>query len=103
MQSGGMSEHDALRVATIYGAEAIGFGNDLGTLEAGKLADIVILDADPLQDIRNASAIYSVMKNGRMYDGDTLAETWPRQRALPHYYWMDQAPVRVGAGMPGGR
>ena len=103
MQSGGMSEHDALRVATIYGAEAIGFGNDLGTLEAGKLADIVILDADPLQDIRNASAIYSVMKNGRMYDGDTLDETWPRQRALPHYYWMDQAPVRVGAGMPGGR
>ena len=43
------------------------------------------------------------MKNGRMYDGDTLDETWPRQRALPHYYWMDQAPVRVGAGMPGGR
>lgn len=103
MQSGGMSEHDALRAATIYGAEAIGFGNDLGSLEAGKLADIVILDADPLQDIRNASAIHAVMKNGRIYDGDTLDETWPRQRPLPHYYWMDQPPVGVGAGLPGGR
>jgi len=103
MQSGGMSTHDALRVATIYGAEAIGFGSDIGTLEAGKLADIVILDADPLQDIRNASAIHSIMKNGRIYDGDTLDETWPRQRALPHYYWMDQPPVGVGAGMSGGR
>ncbi|MBT6695167.1 MAG: hypothetical protein HOB12_05900 [Gemmatimonadales bacterium] len=34
---------------------------------------------------------------------EQIDETWPRQRALPHYYWMDQAPVRVGAGMPGGR
>ena len=103
MQSGGMSEHDALRAATIYGAEAIGFGNDLGTLAGGKLADLVILDADPLTDLRNASAIHAVMKNGRLYDGDTLDETWPRQRPLPHYYWMDQPPVDVGAGIGGGR
>ena len=102
VQSGGMSQHDALRVATIFGAEAIGFGGDLGSIEAGKLADLVILDADPLSDIRNAAAIHSVMKNGRIYDGDTLDETWPRQRALPHYYWMDQPPVDVGAGLGNG-
>jgi cytosine/adenosine deaminase-related metal-dependent hydrolase len=98
-----MSEHDALRAATIYGAEAIGFGNDLGTIEVGKLADLVILDADPLTDLRNAAAIHAVMKNGRLYDGDTLDETWPRERPLPHYYWMDQPPVDVGAGIGGGR
>jgi cytosine/adenosine deaminase-related metal-dependent hydrolase len=97
-----MSEHDALRIATIYGAEAIGFGNDLGSLEAGKLADIVILDEDPLQNIRNSTAIHAVMKNGRLYDADTLNETWPRQRALPHYYWMDQPPTGVNAGVGGG-
>ncbi len=103
VQSGGMPQHDAMRAATIYGAEALGFGADLGSIEEGKLADLVILNADPLQDIRNASAIHAVMKNGRLYDGGTLDETWPRQRALPHYYWMDQPPVSVGAGLSGGR
>ncbi len=74
MGSGGASNHDVLRAATIYGAEAIGFGNDLGTLEAGKLADILVLDEDPLADLRNSVAIRYVMKNGRLYDGNTLAE-----------------------------
>ncbi len=93
MQSGGMSEHDLLRVATIYGAEAIGFDNDIGTLAGGKLADIVVLERNPLDDIRNTNSVRYVMKNGRLYDGDTLDEIWPRQRALPSYYWQQQAPA----------
>ncbi|MDH3223479.1 MAG: amidohydrolase family protein, partial [Gemmatimonadota bacterium] len=95
MQSGGLGEHDALRVATILGAEAIGLGRDVGSVEAGKLADLVILDANPLDDIRNTSRIDAVMVNGRLYDGDTLAERYPRQRELAPLWWWSDEPVDV--------
>ncbi len=98
MQSGGLSEHDMLRVATIIGAEAIGFQNDIGSIEVGKLADLVILERNPLDDIRNSNTIRLVMKNGRLYEGDTLNEVWPRERALPSYYWQRQVPD-VGVGI----
>ncbi len=86
-QSGGMSTHDALRAATIWGAEAIGLGRDIGSIEVGKLADLVILGASPLENIRNSNSVRMVVKNGRVYDGDTLAEVWPRATAAPAFYW----------------
>jgi hypothetical protein len=76
----GMSNHDALRAATSLGAEIIGLGRDLGTVEVGKLADLVVLDADPLENIRNTTAIRYVVKNGVIYEGETLAEIWPQSK-----------------------
>lgn len=80
---GGMSNHDVLRVATLFGAEAIGYAQDLGSVEPGKLADLVVLDRNPLEDIAATQAIAYVMKNGVVYRGETLDEVWPRQRPLP--------------------
>jgi hypothetical protein len=102
MAAGGASNHDVLRMATILGAEAIGLGSELGSIEPGKLADIVVLDANPLDDLRGTDDIHLVMKNGRLYDGDTLSEVWPRERALPEQPWHAFGPDGVSAGIRGG-
>ena len=99
IQSGGLSEHGALRVATALGAEAIGLDGDLGSIAPGKLADVVVLDADPLDDIRNTNRLRYVMKNGRLYDADTLDETWPRSRRLGKPAWLGDEPEGVAAGI----
>jgi hypothetical protein len=93
LQGGGLSTHDALRAATIVGAEGIGMGADLGSLEVGKLADLLVLDRDPLANIRNTNSISRVMVNGRLYDANTLDEEWPRQRTLPQRPWRAQVPT----------
>ncbi len=92
MAAGGMAEDDALRTATILGAEAIGLAGDLGSIEAGKLADLVILDANPLDDIRNTNRIHMVMMNGRLFNADTLAEQYPGNREVGPLWWWDDEP-----------
>jgi len=95
MQSGGMSTHNTLKVATIIGADAIGLDNDLGSLEVGKLADLIILDKNPLENIRYSKEISHVMKNGRLYDGNTLDEIYPNPKKLEKMWWQEYAPVNV--------
>ena len=92
MAAGGMDNHTALRVATYDSADAIGLAGDIGSLDVGKLADLQVLDENPLDDLRNTTSISYVMKNGRLYETDTLTEVWPRQRPLPEMWWWRVEP-----------
>ena len=93
---GGMSPHDVLRVATINSAAAIGLDGDLGSIAAGKLADLIVLDRDPLTDIRNTTAIRYVMQNGVLYDGQTLDRVTPTVATLPAPWWRGEVPAIGG-------
>ena len=92
LASGGGKPIEVLRAATMGSAEAIGHALDVGSIEPGKFADLLILDADPLADIRNTRSIRWVMKNGRLYEAATLDEVWPRRRPLPPLWFASEAP-----------
>jgi imidazolonepropionase-like amidohydrolase len=81
-----------LRAATINGAKALGYDADLGSLTVGKLADLLILSADPLEDIGNTARIESVMRGGTLYDGETLDQIWPISRKHPEGWWKALEP-----------
>jgi imidazolonepropionase-like amidohydrolase len=87
LQRGGLTTHEAIRAATLLGAEALGVEQDLGSIATGKLADLVILDKNPLENIENTTSIRFVMKGGQLYDGQTLSELWPVQRPAWTPWW----------------
>jgi len=74
MAQGGMSPMEVLKASTINGAEYLGMDDDLGSIESGKLADLVILGKDPLKDIQNSDSVVMVMLNGRLYDAASMNE-----------------------------
>lgn len=84
---GGMSPMQALRVGTLNGARYLGFDRDLGSIEAGKLADIVVLSANPLDNIRDSEKIDMVMANGRLYDARTMNEIGNHARPRGRLFW----------------
>ncbi len=84
---GGMSPWNVIKASTIDGAKYIGMDEDLGSIKAGKLADLVILNTDPLQDIRNSDDIDQVMMNGRLYDAASMNQTYPEEVARAKFYF----------------
>jgi hypothetical protein len=81
----GIPPADALKMATINGARALRMGDELGTIEAGKLADLVVIQGNPLEDIRNTRRVRRVMVRGTLHDA----------RAL-----LDSAKGRLGPAVP---
>jgi imidazolonepropionase-like amidohydrolase len=79
---GGMTPLEAIRSATLAGARYLGMDRDIGSLEPGKLADLVVLDANPLENIRNTHGVRYTMVNGRLFDAATMNEigNHPRER-----------------------
>ncbi|MCF6317699.1 MAG: amidohydrolase family protein [Proteobacteria bacterium] len=86
---GGMSPLNVIRAATIDGAKYIGMDKDLGSLEKGKLADLIILDANPLDNIRNSDKVHQVMLNGRLYDAQTMDQVFPEKVKRAKFYFED--------------
>ncbi|MGH9349004.1 MAG: amidohydrolase family protein [Vicinamibacterales bacterium] len=87
LQQGGMTNLEALEAATIAGARYLGLEKELGSIETGKLADLVVLDRNPLEQIRNSDSVRMVMLNGRLYDAATLNELGNHPRPRKPLYW----------------
>jgi imidazolonepropionase-like amidohydrolase/Tol biopolymer transport system component len=87
MQAGGLSNLQALRTATLNGARALGMDKDIGSLEPGKLADLLVLDADPLKDIQNSRTIRYTVANGRVFDAQTLDQISPVAKKRPPLFF----------------
>jgi imidazolonepropionase-like amidohydrolase/Tol biopolymer transport system component len=92
LAQGGMTPMEVLRSATLNGAHYLGLDKDLGSLEPGKLADLVVLDANPLDDIRNSDHISLVVQNGRVYDALTLDQLAPDKVKRPPFFWQKEKP-----------
>jgi imidazolonepropionase-like amidohydrolase len=87
LAQGGMTPLEAIRAATLNGAEYLGMAKELGSLEAGKLADLIVMERNPVANIQNTESITHVMKNGRWYDAETMNETGNHPRSRLPFYW----------------
>ncbi|HET7274806.1 MAG TPA: amidohydrolase family protein [Longimicrobiaceae bacterium] len=84
---GGMTPMEALQAATIAGAEYLGLDGDLGSIEEGKLADLVVMDRNPLENLRNSESVSMVMANGQLFDAATMNLIGNHPAERPTFYW----------------
>jgi imidazolonepropionase-like amidohydrolase len=89
---GGLSPMEVLTAATRHGAEMIGVAEDIGTITEGKLADLLVLTDDPTSNIRHTGSIRYVIKNGEVFEADSLDKIWPEQVPLPDQWWWHTDP-----------
>ncbi len=87
LQMGGLTPLQAIRCATQNGADYIGMGDQIGSLEKGKLADLIVMDKNPLENIRNTESIKYVMINGRLYDAETMNQIGNYDVKRSKFYW----------------
>ena len=86
-QQGGMTPHQALRAATIQGAQYLAMDREIGSLEPGKLADLIVLDRNPLENIRNTHSVRYTMLNGRLFDAETINELGNHPKTRKAFFW----------------
>jgi imidazolonepropionase-like amidohydrolase len=89
---GGLKPLEAIRAATLDGARYLGLDGDIGSIEAGKLADLMIMDKNPLTDIRNTETIRYVMMNGALYETENMNEIYPQERERGRFFWEQEPP-----------
>ncbi len=87
LNQGGLSNLETLKAATINGAEYIGVGDELGSLQKGKLADLIVLDKNPLEEIQNTNSVIYTMINGRLFDTSTMNEIGNYNKKRSPFYW----------------
>lgn len=87
MQQGGMTNYQALQTATINPAKSLGFDQYIGSIEVGKLADLIVLDKNPLENIQNTESVKYTIVNGRIYESSTLNELGSKPKNRTKFYW----------------
>jgi imidazolonepropionase-like amidohydrolase len=88
MSQGGMSNHQALKTATINPAQSLGLDDWIGSIQTGKLADLLVLDKNPLESIYNTETIRYTMVNGRLYETETMNETGNYKKPAGKFSWQ---------------
>jgi imidazolonepropionase-like amidohydrolase len=87
LAQGGMTPMEALRSATMNGASLLGMDSEIGSLKAGKLADLIVMDKNPLENIQNSNSVRYTMINGRLYESATMNETGNYTKARSKFFW----------------